>query len=130
MPLHHVEPVGERAGDGVEDRDPGAARAEVEPGAVVEAAAEALVDEAVGRAGRVEHVAEGGEGFGGEGFGRDAPHGRSALRRCQAMRSTCAQASANSVARSLASLRWKAARIEALVLSRTAMMKGKPNLAV
>jgi hypothetical protein len=46
------------------------------------------------------------------------------------MRSTCAQASSNSVARSLPRRRWKAARIEALVLSRTAMMKGKPKVAV
>ena len=45
------------------------------------------------------------------------------------MRSTWAQAVANSVAVSLARRVWKAARMLALVLSRTAMMKGKPCLA-
>ena len=45
------------------------------------------------------------------------------------MRSTCAQAVANSVAVSLDRRVWKACRMEDLVLSRTAMMKGKPCLA-
>ena len=65
-----------------------------------------------------------------QGLEGDAAHdGSSAFRRSSAMRSTCLQAVANSVARSLSSRVRKAARIDALVLSRTAMMKGKPNLA-
>ena len=51
----------------------------------------------------------------------------SALSRRYAIRSTCAQAVWNSVIAELPSRASKAARIEALVLSRTAMMKGKPN---
>ncbi len=48
------------------------------------------------------------------------------FRRRAAMRSTCPQAVANSVAVSLAMRAWKAARMLSLVLSRTAMMKGNP----
>ena len=45
------------------------------------------------------------------------------------MRSTWAQAVANSVARSLAMRVSKAARMRALSRPRTAMMNGKPNFA-
>jgi hypothetical protein len=100
-------------------------------GAVVEAAAEALVDQPVGRAFDAASTSPNGrEGGGRQGLGGDAPHGRSAFRRWKAMRSTWVQASANSAFRSFSRRRRKAARIEAFVLSRTAMMKGKPKRAV
>src|SRR5690606_8578573 len=60
---------------------------------------------------------------GGNGVGA---HGRRSISLSSAIRSTCPQAMANSVAESLAMRRAKASVIEALVLSRTAMMKGKP----
>jgi hypothetical protein len=83
MALDHVEPVGQAARPGVEDRQPCAAIAEVESRAVVEAAADPVVDQPVGRAHGLEHVAEGGEGGGRQRLGGDPPHGRSALSRCQ-----------------------------------------------
>ena len=56
-------------------------------------------------------------------------HSRSSRRR-RAMRSTCLQASVNSVSVSLAIRRSNADRIEALSWSRTAMMNGKPCFSV
>ena len=50
--------------------------------------------------------------------------------RSRAMRSTCLHAVANSVSRSFSMRVRKASRIVALVLSLTAMMKGKPNFCV
>ncbi len=46
------------------------------------------------------------------------------------MRSTRAQAVSNSVSRSLETRRLKASSISCLLRPLTAMMKGKPNLAV
>ena len=57
-----VEVVGQRAGLGLEDRDPGAGIAEIKPGAVVVALAEPGIDQAEVARG-VQHLAEGGEGF-------------------------------------------------------------------
>ena len=73
--LDQCEGVGEGSWLGLEDRDAGAGGGEIEPGAVVVAAAMAFVDQPVLAAG-IEHIAEGGEGGGGEGFGGDgACHG-------------------------------------------------------
>ncbi len=66
---------------------------------------------------------------GGSGLAVVQSSGRRARRRRSAMRSTWAQAVANSVSRSLPRRVRMASRIMALVLSRTAMMKGKPNFA-
>ena len=85
---------------------------------------------------RDEGVGRSKDGAAGQqaGLGRQAAgraevggHGSMSLRRSSAMRSTCAQAVANSVASSLARRRWKAARRPTLAWSRTAMMKGKPK---
>src|SRR5208337_1591650 len=58
---------------------------------------------------------------------RSIAHGRMSLSRSAAMRSVSASAVRVSVSESLSRRRWKAARISALVLPFTAMMKGKPK---
>ena len=138
MPLDHVEPVGQVPRLGLEEVQPRPAiRSEIELRPVVPAPAEPAVDDPVGRALGLKHVAEGGEGLGRQRLGADrvvlattAHAGSRSARRSSAMRSTWAQAVAISVSRLLPSRVRNASRIEALVLSRTAMMKGKPNFAV
>lgn len=125
MALEQVEFVGQATRFGVEEADSGSTVAKIEASAVMVASAEPFIDHLVRSAGGIEHVAEGREGLGGQGAGRE-PHDSSAASRSSAIRSTCWQALANSIPRSLLSRVSKAASIPALSWSRTAMMKGKP----
>ena len=71
--LDQIEGVGQAVGLGLEDRDAGAGIREVEFGAVVVAFAEAGIDQAeITR--RLQHIAEGGEGGLGQGFGLQSAH--------------------------------------------------------
>ncbi len=72
MALDQVKFIGQGAGRGLENRDTGAAGrrtvfAEIEAGKVMMALTETVIDQAMG-AGCRKNVAEGGEGFGCQGF--------------------------------------------------------------
>ena len=133
VPFDQVEAVGQGARHGVEQAERGApARirpAEIELSPVMVPLAEPRVDEKVRPTGGVEHVAERRKGLCRKRDRRDFPAHSSASSRCSAIRSTWAQAAANSVSLSWAIRCSKARRIPVLSWSRTAMMKGNPCFA-
>src|SRR6056297_1952227 len=97
VPLHEVKPVGQGAWHGVEQADARPAVPEIEPGAVVIAPAETFVDDPVRRSGGIEKVAERREGPGADRLGDDAGHASRSMSLSSPMRTTCSQASRNSV---------------------------------
>ena len=129
MPLDQVEPVGQGARHRVEQAERRRAAAEVERRPVVVAPAHPIVDQEIGPGGSVEHVAERRKRRRRQRLRGDLPAHSSASSRSIAIRSTCAQAVANSVSLSLAIRCSKARRIPVLSWSRTAMMKGNPCFA-
>ena len=74
VPLDQIKGVGQRPGNGIEDRKPRATIGNVDQGAVMETGAETGVDHPVGRAGGVQDIAKGGEGMGGQRFSRNLIH--------------------------------------------------------
>ena len=132
MTPHHVQRQRQFTRFGLEEADVGPIVGEFHSCPVVMAAAKALIDDLVGLSRNLHHITKGSECHLGQGFyGDQAAHPANfSSRRSSAIRSTWRQASANSVLRSLLMRLWKASRIVALVLSFTAMMKGKPNLLV
>jgi hypothetical protein len=69
--FYQIEDVGQAAGLGLKDGNTSLCIVKIEFGAVMEAAAEALVYDFFGGAGCVKHIAKGGEGCGGQGFDLD-----------------------------------------------------------
>ena len=74
VPLDQIKGVGQRPGNGIEDRKPRAAIGNVDPGAVMETGAETRIDHPVGCAGGFQDIAEGGEGMGGQRFSGNLHH--------------------------------------------------------
>ena len=129
MAFHQCKVIGQGAHLGIENAYTGLSVCEIQCGPIMIPSAFAHVDNFVGRTRGIKHIAKGGKGIGRDGFDYNLGHGKISIKRNSAMRSTCLQASANSVAVSWLMRRSNAARIDALSWSRTAMINGNPCFA-
>ncbi len=113
--LDQIKFIWKRADFGVEQAQSRTAGAKIHLRAVMIPLAFAQIDDHVGIAGAIDQITVRGEIFWGDGLDLDFNvHGRMSIKRKSAIRSTCLQASANSVARSLLMRRLNASRMLAL----------------
>src|SRR6056300_1393451 len=130
MMFDHIQMIGQFTNLSVKQTDARTPIGKIQMRAVVVSATHALVYDFIGIARHIQHIAKGGELIGVHLFNHDCPrHGKISINRNSAIRSTCLQAWANSVSVSLPIRYSKAAIIDALSWSRTAMMNGNPCLA-